>query len=455
MRCPLHTLCAGLVFWGFCGDTASRARPPDAAATRSELSWHGDYGRALEAAGQKGRMLLIYFYQPGGSELCRRFETQSLADPQIVEKLGNCVRLRLPVNATIRTGGQQVVLLEHAAFEAMGGRPGVAILDFAHKESDAYGCVVGGFPLVEGRRLTAAELAVVGEAAPASTLPAETGSLDFTPQTEEQPAAAGPEPLGWHTDYAEAVEVAEREGKLLLICFHLPGGSEVCEKFASEVLSAGEVVEKLGGFVRARLPVDAPVRIEGRRTLLLKHPAFAEMLGRPGVAIVDYAHKEAAYYGHVVSTFPFMRGRPYSRREVLAMLGLPPGTLTQRTLIYAVRTHPDNPASTDGQLEPYLVQEASLQSEHQARINRQGHHNWEHRFRRINAQLPSGLLACEVCAESWPGEDLVEAAIECVRCWRLSSGHWSAVRARHPVYGYDMKRGSNGIWYATGIFGRR
>jgi hypothetical protein len=59
-----------------------------------------------------------------------------------------------------------------------------------------------------------------------------------------------------------------------------------------------------------------------------------------------------------------------------------------------------------------------------------------------------------VCAESWPGENLVEAAIECVRCWRLSSGHWEAVRTQHTVYGYDMKRGSNDVWYATGIFGR-
>jgi len=50
---------------------------------------------------------------------------------------------------------------------------------------------------------------------------------------------------------------------------------------------------------------------------------------------------------------------------------------------------------------------------------------------------------------------LLAAAIECVRCWRLSSGHWGAVRESHPVYGYDMKRGDNGIWYATGIFGRR
>ncbi|MCX7429404.1 MAG: hypothetical protein NTW96_27740, partial [Planctomycetia bacterium] len=70
-----------------------------------------------------------------------------------------------------------------------------------------------------------------------------------------------------------------------------------------------------------------------------------------------------------------------------------------------------------------------------------------------NARLARGISAREVCAESWPGERLVEAAIECVRCWRLSSGHWNAVRSSQRVFGYDMKCGANGVWYATGILG--
>ena len=69
--------------------------------------------------------------------------------------------------------------------------------------------------------------------------------------------------------------------------------------------------------------------------------------------------------------------------------------------------------------------------------------------------LPGNVLAQEVVAESWPNETLVEACVECVDSWRQSPGHWSAVRSRHPLFGYDIKRGRNGIWYATGIFGLR
>ncbi len=85
----------------------------------------------------------------------------------------------------------------------------------------------------------------------------------------------------------------------------------------------------------------------------------------------------------------------------------------------------------------------------------QGHHSWESRFHRINSKLPSGVVAQEVVAESWPNEGLVEACVDCVHSWRQSPGHWGAVRRRHPLFGYDIKRGRNGIWYATGIFGRR
>jgi hypothetical protein len=133
------------------------------------------------------------------------------------------------------------------------------------------------------------------------------------------------------------------------------------------------------------------------------------------------------------------------------ILTLPPGTLTQRTLIYAVRTHPEKPASADGELSPYLLEETRDHSQYQADIRLQGHHFWESRFHRVMSRL-NGSSAREVCAESWPGQNLVDAAEECVHSWRQSSGHWSAVRSPQRSFGYDMKRGSNGIWYATGIF---
>ena len=144
----------------------------------------------------------------------------------------------------------------------------------------------------------------------------------------------------------------------------------------------------------------------------------------------------------------------YTPEQVTRIRNLPPGTSTQLAIISAIRAHPDAPASTDGTFDPMLAKEAESHSLHQARIQSQGHHNWDRRFRRINEALPTGMTATEVCAESWPGQTLAEAATECVNSWRQSPGHWKAVSGACPVYGYDMKRGRNGTWYATGILGQ-
>lgn len=258
----------------------------------------------------------------------------------------------------------------------------------------------------------------------------------------------------WHADYSKAVAQAKRDGKMLLIHF-VDENDQRSRSLESVALQDADVGRLLNRYALLRLPHDATVPIDDKEVTLLKHEAFSEMLGRPGLAIVDYAHRNSAHYETVVSQFPLTETLSYSARQVAVMLDLPPGTLTQRTLIYAVRTHPERPASADGELLPELQREAESHSSYQARILRQGHHQWEVRFHRLNALLPRGLVAREVCAESWPGQSLVEAAIECVRCWRLSSGHWSAVRARQSAFGYDMKRGRNGVWYATGVFGGR
>jgi len=276
-------------------------------------------------------------------------------------------------------------------------------------------------------------------------------AAEDAPTTEISPATE----TSWHTDYRRAMDVAKEQGKMLLIFFHDPQDVQKSDRFEAETLDNPAVRTKLQDYVCARLPLQTKIVVGGKELTLLKHEAFREMLGKPGVAILDLTSPDSKHYGYVVSTFPLTERLRYSPEKMQVILDLPPGTLTQRTMIYAVRTHPDKPASTDGTMDPNLLSEAESHSQYQARIRLQGHHRWAARFPRINALLPQGLTAREVCAESWPGENLVEAAIECVRCWRLSSGHWSAVRARQGRYGYDIKRGGNGIWYATGIFGGR
>jgi hypothetical protein len=294
---------------------------------------------------------------------------------------------------------------------------------------------------------------------PPDEKPSASEPADTTAKPPREPAAKEPAAgtLVWQDNYAQAGEAASQQRKMLFILFSDPT-NEQSNRLEAQTLADPAVRTKLQEeYVCVKLPVDAKITPMDTQeeTVLLKHAAFREMLGQPGIAIVDYAHPDTPTDGTVVSQFPLTPRLWYDAAQMVVILGLPPGTLTQRTLVYAVRTHPERPASTSGEAIPRLMQEAESHAAYQARIRLQGHHRWETRFHIINSILPRGLMAREVCAESWPGQNLVEAAIECVRCWRLSAGHWNAVRAAQPCYGYDMKLGSNGVWYATGIFGCR
>jgi hypothetical protein len=257
--------------------------------------------------------------------------------------------------------------------------------------------------------------------------------------------------ITWHTDYHTGLEAAANERKLALVWFFDPAQTEANDRFEDEILSDPKIATLIAERCESiKLPTTT-VSSAGEQVALLDHPAFSEMLRSPGLALIDMVEPDGPLHRQVVSVFPFTRG-PISAEHLAILLDLPRGSLTQRTLIFAVRTHPESPASTTGHLSHVLARETESHSTHQANITLQGHHNWSSRFHAINAELPGGLAAREVCAESWPGQNLLEAAVDCVHSWRQSPGHWDAVSSPHILFAYDMKRGKNGIWYATGLF---
>ncbi len=263
--------------------------------------------------------------------------------------------------------------------------------------------------------------------------------------------AASPAPLPWQSDYRQAMREAKEQGKLLLIWFVDPKQAAADAEFERSLASDRTVRGRLNDFLIAKLPLNATVWEGGKAIEVLGHPAFSELLKCPGLAVIDQRDPDSPHFGRVVSVYPFNRGHIKLDR-LAVLLDLPTGTLTQRTMIFAVRTHPLRPQSAWSETSDLLASETEKHARYQASIRLQGHHRWDQRFHQINARLPASLVANEVCAESWPGQPLVEAAEECVDCWRQSAGHWDHVVRRHALFGYDIKRGQNGIWYATGIF---
>jgi hypothetical protein len=259
--------------------------------------------------------------------------------------------------------------------------------------------------------------------------------------------------LDWYTSYAAACEAARCEKKLLVVNF-LPTGKNAAQRDFEKYLEENPAVrEKLDGFVLARIPIDARMGIGRNARKLIDDPAFKHQHRRAGFVILDFQHEGKPYYGRVVSVLPYSSGKYYrwENSNLAVALDLPAGTITQRMMVWAVRTHPERPQSTVGTQSTALAEAAAKQSAYQASVGVQGHQNWETRFHQVRA-VTNAASANEVVAESWPNQDLIDSCIDCVKSWRHSSGHWGAVRKRHRLYGYDIRLGNNGIWYGTGIF---
>ncbi|GIW79761.1 MAG: hypothetical protein KatS3mg105_1568 [Gemmatales bacterium] len=256
----------------------------------------------------------------------------------------------------------------------------------------------------------------------------------------------------WYSDYRDAYLEAKKQKKDLLIYFREQGQLD-------HVFDDADIKKKLSRFVCLKLPTDYVHK--GER--LLDHSAFEDMLGKPGLVIINLHDPESPFYKAIISAHPLVRSRyrwvpDYGKREIGIILDLPSHlSLTQRSMIYALRVHPENPKSVFGEPHAAFMDHCAWHCDRQASMMNQHHADLIGASRRIGLRLRRQLRnASEVVAESWGkvvgGENVLEAAFSCVDAWRHSPSHWGAVSSYHRYFGYDLSRARNGTWYATGIF---
>lgn len=254
-------------------------------------------------------------------------------------------------------------------------------------------------------------------------------------------------------EYSQAVHTAMLLKRDLVVYFRQ---DEATDRF----FQRPEIALRLTRYVFLVLPHD--YQYEGRP--LLSHPAFREMQGKPGLAIVSLRDPSSENFQRVISAHPFVRSRyrwvpDYGPEQIALILDMPNWlSLTQRSMLYAVLVHPEKPQSIKGEPHPALMAHCAQHSARQAEMQ------WQHHADLVAAsahiQQRAGVAlhsASEVVAESWGRifgeESVLEAAFSCVDAWRQSPGHWAAVSRPCRYFGYDIARGANGTWYATGFFG--
>jgi len=224
-----------------------------------------------------------------------------------------------------------------------------------------------------------------------------------------------------HTDYYAAYRQA-RDGKRMLLI-------DMGVEFDFSTVAP----EKLSGHVLCKVPVDHRIDVNGQRVRLIDSPAFQALGKQPGLVVVDLRNEKTRRLA--VSVVP---RRHVTKQHVEALLLLPAGTLTQRTLLWAFRVHPERPAGVLGQADTALMSHASNHSAEQAQFNVMYH----------AYSFPGSF---EIVAASWTNQTMVDAAIELVNLWRNSPPHWWAATGQWHKFGCDMK--SNGQqWFATGVF---
>jgi len=258
--------------------------------------------------------------------------------------------------------------------------------------------------------------------------------------------------LVWFTDYFAAYREAAKMQRMLLISFTPRANSKTQPSVEKTIASQADLRAKLNEVVLCRVSVEVEIDSAGKSKKLVDFESFCELCHGPGLVLIDLTNPDVSHYGCPVTVLPIQSGKYYrwNTQGLAVALDLPTGTLTQRTLIWAVRMHSEQPKSTGGEFNPHLATGATQHASYQAQKQQQGHQNFETRFHRLSAAAGSSVT--EVCAESWPNQTLIDSCIDCVASWRHSSGHWRAVSRPHRAFGYDIRKGRNGIWYGTGLF---
>ena len=99
----------------------------------------------------------------------------------------------------------------------------------------------------------------------------------------------------------------------------------------------------------------------------------------------------------------------------------------------------------------YLCEAAQIHSEYQAYYGKQGHQNFDYRYKAYREALGDYAIA-EICAESWEwqaNDDEEKLWLEAFHCWKQSPGHWQVASKKHKMFGFGKAQGKNKIWYYT------
>ncbi|HEY3963735.1 MAG TPA: hypothetical protein VGM05_04205 [Planctomycetaceae bacterium] len=132
-------------------------RIPAVMRTIGKLDWHVDYTAAYREAREDRKMLFVFFRDDARPRIADFYETDVLANAELVESLKSVVRVVVPLTAARPTqtpDEAERTLLSHDSFKYLYGRQGIAMIDLTDPASELHGQVVSAHPFTPGLHYT-------------------------------------------------------------------------------------------------------------------------------------------------------------------------------------------------------------------------------------------------------------------------------------------------------------
>ena len=279
--------------------------------------------------------------------------------------------------------------------------------------------------------------------------PEPAGTPDSTeptvPVVEEKPGGQ----LSWHRDYLAAYDQAADSKTRLMMLFL--GEGDIADDAARAGLESFEAEVALSDVTRLHLPVD--FQVDGTNTPLLQHRSFRHLGGQPGIVLIELSDPNSPLFGQAVSALPLTSDGRFPVEQVKRLIGLPGGSIGQRSLLFALR---GAMASESGAIDSPLFNLspnetlndlANRNSRYMAHFGRVELFESGRRLATLRETFGKEAVSRELTFGTLDATSIQEAATQAVRHWTSTS---TSLNDPATTYGLDLFQSpETGRWYAT------
>ncbi|MBI1311588.1 hypothetical protein GC176_09800 [bacterium] len=256
----------------------------------------------------------------------------------------------------------------------------------------------------------------------------------------------------WSTDYVAAYQQAIAERRFLIMLFRNPAGTPGDGVSLADLPTTADL-GRLSETVRVVVPTTMPVPglSSGTASRLLDHRSFRHLQGEAGVAIVDLTRTDSPNFGRVVSAFPGATDRTSIVAALKPAQSLPAGTISQRSLLLALRTSSENSAFADQTFDPQLNDLANRNSRYMAHLDQTGLFEADERRAAVRERFGENARLRELVFATDAATTIQSAASQAVEHWR-SSGELSDNLRETDITAFGLElfqSPTTNHWFAT------